>query len=300
MYFQAIKLILPALFKNKKLTFIVVVGTITLIGLSVAFNKWRQWFYDSVQAYNSHAIYLGLAAFTVLALIYVVVYGLASFYTRHLEFASRQYLYDKFSALIFKAHDAGIPNVEQRIQDDSLRFSKTSIALLKAILDSVVRLPVFLLLLAAVAKPWMLVVVLIYAIIGTIMSRKVANKLISAEYYQEGLEATLRRDLLDTLKNKSTVPTLKDIMANWSELALRQKYLSYYTSFYGQISVIFPFIMLMPMFLSKTIMLGTLFATSSAIEQVLGSLSVFVDSRDLVVDLNMTTKRLKEVEGVKK
>ena len=296
MYISALKLLLPALKENKRLTTLVISGTILMITLSVGFNKWRSFFYDNVQKYNEHNIYLGLGIFCILALLFVFIYGLSSYFTRHLEFKTREYLYNKLSLIAQQKHNSGVQNVEQRIQDDSLRFAKTSIALLKAILDSTVRLPVFLYILAAVAAPWMLLIVLIYAILGTLLSKKVASKLINAEYNQESLEAALRRDVIASLNEQKTLPTLKQIMLNWNELALRQKSLSYYTSFYSQISVIFPFIMLMPMFLSKSITLGVLFATSAAIEQVLGSLSVFVESRDLVVDLNMVTRRLKEME----
>lgn len=296
MYIQALKLLWPAIKENKKYAILVGLGTLSLIGMSVAFNKWRQYFYDKIQAYDTHSIYIGLLAFTILALVFVFIYGLTSFWTRYLEFGCRQYLYNKYAEVGNEIHQLGILNVEQRIQDDTNRFSRTAIALLKALLDSTVRLPVFLFILASTAKLWMVGVVLLYATIGTILSRRVASKLVSVEYVQESREATLRKDILQAFSTKSTLPDLKSIMENWKELALRNKYLSYYTSFYSQISVIFPFIMLIPLYLDKSIMLGTLFATSSAIEQVLGSLSVFVESRDLIIDLNMTCRRLKEME----
>lgn len=296
MYLYTLRLLKPALKENKKLTALVIAGTLIMVGLSVCFNKWREAFYNAIQAYDATKIYYGLGVFTALALVFVFVYGISSFYQRYLEFALRQYLFNKFSAIAQEKHDQGIVALEQRCQDDSLRLSQNALSLLKAVLDSSVRLPVFLFLLYSTAKLWMVGAVIIWAAIGTLGSRKVASKLITAEYFQESLEAKLRRELIQSLQSKLPLPTLKDIIANWQELALRQKYLSYYTSFYGQISVIFPFVMLMPLFLNHTIMLGALFATSSAIEQVLQSLSVFVESRDLVVNINMCGKRLKELE----
>lgn len=297
MYIQALKLLVPALKQNKKLAGLVISGVLSMIGMSTAFLKWREWFYNSIQKYDEPNIYLGLLVFTGLALIFVAIYGLTSFYTRYLEFATRQYLFNKFIIKARELHKSGLPVVEQRVQDDSIRFARTSIALMKSLLDASVRLPVFLCILAAVAKWWMLLVVLIYAVLGTLLSKKVANKLIIAEYHQESLEAELRRDIISyNNSDRIELPSLKTIIANWQELALRQKHLSWYTSFYGQISVIFPYCMLIPLFLSKTILLGTLFSTASAIEQVLGSLSIFVESRDLVVDLSMTSRRLKEME----
>jgi len=298
MYLAALKLLFPALRENKKLTGIVFGGVLIMIGMSTCFLKWREFFYNSIQQYDAPKIYLGLAIFTGLALIHVLIYGLTSFYTRYLEFGVRQFLFNKYILKSRDKHKEGVSVVEQRVQDDPLRFAKTSIALVKAILDSSVRLPVFLCILAAVAKWWMLVAVLVYAIAGTLLSKRVANKLIVAEYHQESLEAELRRDIIVYNNGlRLELPSLKYIIANWQELALRQKYLSWYTSFYGQISVIFPYCMLVPSFLNHTILLGTLFSTSSAIEQVLSSLSVFVESRDLVVDLNMTSKRLTEMEA---
>lgn len=298
MYFTALKLLFPALKQNKKLTALVFSGVLIMIGLSTCFLKWREFFYNAIQKYDAPSIYLGLAIFTGLALVYVFIYGLTSFYTRYLEFSVRQFLFNKYILKARDKHNNGVAVVEQKTQDDPLRFAKTSIALVKAILDSSVRLPVFLCILAAVAKWWMLVAVLVYAVVGTLLSKKVSNKLVAVEYVQESLEAELRRDIIFYNNNpqRLELPSLRSIVANWQELALRQKYLSWYTSFYGQVSVIFPYCMLVPSFLSHTILLGTLFSTSSAIEQVLSSLSVFVESREIVVDLSMTSKRLMEME----
>jgi putative ATP-binding cassette transporter len=289
MYLYVLKLIFPALKENKKNTAIVTIGTLSLIGLSVAFNKWRSFFYDKIQAYDAHSVYLGLLYFSVLAIAFVFIAGITVYYQRYLEFGCRQFLFNKYISRI----DSGVNNVEQIVQEDTIRISQNTLALLKATLDASIRLPVFLFILASTAKLWMVAVVVIYALGGTFFSRKVARKLIDAEFVQESLEAKLRRDLISTIKEKTELPTLKDIMSNWGELALRNKLLSYYTSFYGQISVIFPFIMLMPMFLDKTITLGVLFATTAAIGEVLSSLSVFIENRDILVNINMQAKRIK-------
>jgi vitamin B12/bleomycin/antimicrobial peptide transport system ATP-binding/permease protein len=297
MYLQILKMMIPALKENKKYTSLVVVGVLSMIVLSVGLNRWRQAFYNDIQAYHSHEIYIGLIYFTVLALSFVFVYGVTSFYTRYLEFGIRQYLFNKFIPHSKNVHQSGLTVVEQRIQDDSIRWARSSVALMKALLDAGVRLPVFLFILASIAKWWMLLIVLLYAIGGTIFSRVVAKKLIKVEYMQETYEAELRRDIIEYNNSKKfELPSLRQIIGNWQELALRQKHLSWYTNFFGQISYIFPYCMLVPMFLSKAILLGTLQASVAAIEQVLGSLSVLVDNRELVVDIQMTNSRIKEME----
>ena len=54
--------------------------------------------------------------------------------------------------------------------------------------------------------------------------------------------------------------------------------------------------MLLPLFLAKRLMLGDLFQIASGMDKVMESLSVLVDSRDIVVEMQMVTKRLGELE----
>ena len=293
MYIEALKILYPALRKQKKLISLVISGLLSMIALSVGFSYWRGYFYDNIQQYQVHNIWLGIYIFIGLALVNVVVYGMTSYFTRFLEFGIREFLYDKYSKVI---QDVDVPSKDQRLCEDTLRFAKTIIALIKAVIDASVRLPVFLFILWSVASPWMVLVVLVYAVFGTLGSKWVASKLVILEYSQEAKEARLRRAAIKSIEEHTEMPSLDEIRENWVLLAVRNKYLSYYTSFYSQLSVIIPFVMLLPLFLNHVILLGVLFQTAAAIEQVLGSLSVFVDSRDLVVDLQMVTTRLKELD----
>jgi putative ATP-binding cassette transporter len=291
MYLTALRMLIPAI-KIQKKNSVIVLGTIlAIIGLSVALNEWRGSFYSAIQIYDTKHIWSGIVEFIVLALACVFVYGISSFYQRYLEFGVREYLYNKYS----KGHKE-VPNADQRLQDDSLKWAKTSLALLRALIDAGVRLPVFLFILATIAKPWMVGIVIVYAALGTLGSRKVARPLVDLEFQQEQKEAELRRGLITAIETKDKYPLLTEVKLNWEKLAIRNKYLAYYTQFYSQISVIFPFIMLLPMYLSHAILLGILMQSSSAIEEVLKSMSIFVESRDLIIDLQMQTRRLSELE----
>lgn len=291
MYLKAIRILLPALKTQTKNAIIVLTTVLALIGLSVAFNNWRGFFYNSIQIYDTQKIWLGIGIFIALAMVNVVVYGLSSFYQRFLEFGVRESLYNRFTS----GHK-DVPNADQRLQDDTLKFARTSLNLMRALVDAAVRLPVFLWILASIAKPWMVAVVVVYALLGTLGSRKVAQPLVDLEFQQEAREAELRRSLILAIETKVKYPLLDRIKENWLLLATKNKVLAYYTSFYSQIGVILPFVMLLPLYLHHAILLGVLFQSSSAIEQVLQSMSIFVESRDLLVDLSMQTKRLGELE----
>src|SRR5256885_16265487 len=57
---------------------------------------------------------------------------------------------------------------------------------------------------------------------------------------------------------------------------LKQKQLGWFTSFYAQLAIIFPYIVVAPRFFSGAIPLGGIFQTASAVGQGQGSLSWFI------------------------
>ena len=293
MYIKALRILFPAIRQQKKLSALVISGILVGIGLSVAFNWWRGQFYNAIQRYDSHGVWIGIGIFTALAFIFVLVYGLTSFYTRKLEFSVREFLYDKYKNAILTAN---VPNKDQRAQEDLLKFSQISLSFLKAILDSALRLPVFLFILYSIISPWMLIIVVIYAILGTVGSKKVAEKLVKTEYQQEAKESNLRRKIIEAVESTHTMPSLDEVKQNWIVLAIQNKILSYFTSSYSQLGVIIPFLLLLPMYLSHVLLLGALFQATSAIDNVFDSLSVFVSCRDVIVGLQMTTMRISELD----
>ena len=136
----------------------------------------------------------------------------------------------------------------------------------------------------------------LYAVVGTILSKIVSKKLVNLEYQQQGKEADFRKKITYAVDNNSIFPTLDEIKINWRQLAHQNKLLQFFQSGFGQIGVILPYIMLIPLFLAKKILLGGLFQVAGAGNTVLDSLSVLVNSRQLLVELTMCTRRLKEME----
>lgn len=293
MYLQVWRLLFPALKENKKNSFLVVAGVLIMIALDVGFNSWRGLYYNALQIYDSKSVFLYLGLFCLLAIAYVLVYGFTSYFQRYLEFGVREHLFDKFSAT-WKS--SNVSNPEQRLSSDGIIFGQLSLSLLKAIITATVKLPVFLCILYTVASWWVASILFLYAIGGTILSQIVSRKLINLEYLQETKEAEFRKLITYAVDKNSTFPTLDDIKTNWKLLATQNKYLSFFTSGYDQAGVIFPYILLLPLYLSKKILLGSLFQVAGAAREVLDSLSILVNSRDIIVQLSMVTRRLTEME----
>jgi putative ATP-binding cassette transporter len=66
------------------------------------------------------------------------------------------------------------------------------------------------------------------------------------------------------------------VIANWWKLMLKQKQLTWLTSFYGQLAIIFPLVVVSPRYFSGQMQLGGIFQTASAFGQVQGALSWFI------------------------
>lgn len=294
-YKESLKILIPALKESKKFALLVLSSVLALIGIAVALNYWRGAFYNYLQVYDIPHVFLYLGIFTALASVAVVIEGLGNYWTRFLEFQIRESLYNKYKELWKLKQEASNP--EQRLAEDCIQFAQISISFCKTLINALVKLPVFLFILLSIANVWMVLVALAYAILGTVFSKIVAKPLVKLEFLQQQKEAEFRRTLtFEVQECRPVLPNLNDIKENWKELAKKNKMLTFFISGYGQIGIILPFVMLLPMYTAKKIALGTLFQAAQGMDNILESLSVLVGSRDIIVNMQMITKRLKELE----
>ena len=82
------------------------------------------------------------------------------------------------------------------------------------------------------------------------------------------------------------------VLSNYIALLLAKKRLTWFTVGFGQLAVVFPFVVAAPRFFSGAIQLGQLMQISSAFGRVQDSLSWFVDSYDALASWRATTDRL--------
>jgi putative ATP-binding cassette transporter len=86
------------------------------------------------------------------------------------------------------------------------------------------------------------------------------------------------------------------LLGNYLRLIRAQKNLIWFTSFFGQAAVIFPFLVAAPRFFSGAIQLGELMQISSAFGNVQDSLAWFVDNYSSLATWRATTDRLTSFE----
>jgi putative ATP-binding cassette transporter len=82
------------------------------------------------------------------------------------------------------------------------------------------------------------------------------------------------------------------VIRNWWQLMLKQKQLTWATSFYGQVAIIFPYVVVAPRYFSGAIQMGAIFQTASAFGAVQGALSWFITAYTQFATWKATVDRL--------
>src|SRR5262245_6910540 len=83
-----------------------------------------------------------------------------------------------------------------------------------------------------------------------------------------------------------------NIVGNWLAIMSRQKKLTFLTAGYGQVSSVFPFVVVSPAYFAGAIQLGGLMQTSSAFGSVQGALSFFVTAYRNIAEWRAVVERL--------
>jgi vitamin B12/bleomycin/antimicrobial peptide transport system ATP-binding/permease protein len=147
---------------------------------------------------------------------------------------------------------------------------------------------------------------LVYAVIGTVLTHLVGRALTALNFQQQRYEADFRFNLVRVRENSEQIALLDgeqterkrlldrfgNIVANWLAIMSRQKKLTFLTAGYGQVSSVFPFVVVSPAYFAGAIQLGGLMQTSSAFGSVQGALSFFVTAYRSLAEWRAVIERL--------
>lgn len=299
-----------------------------IVYLNVRFNEWYGVFYDALQNKNYAVYQQQLLVFTGLAVAYIIVAVYQIYFRQMLEIRWRrwltgQYLGDWMSRRAFyrmELKDYGTDNPEQRIQEDMRLLTDNTLRLSLGLLSSVVTLVSFLAILWGLSGPlsvnvsrialtipgYMVWFAFVYALFGSLLTHRIGWPLRLINFNQQRFEADFRYRMTRIRENAESIAlyggehderrnldgSFGNIWQNWWRLMLRQKTLTWFTSFYGQAAIIFPFLVGAPRYFSGAIQLGGLIQISSAFGQVQGALSWFIDAYPQLADWRATVDRL--------
>jgi putative ATP-binding cassette transporter len=212
--------------------------------------------------------------------------------------------------------DHGTDNPDQRIAEDLNLFVGSTLSLSLGLMSAVVTLVSFVAILwtlsgilevAGFTIPgYMVWIALIYAVAGTALTHLIGRPLIGLEFNQQRFEADFRFSLIRLRENSEGVALYRgeaeelsgfrarfgNVIGNWWAQMRKQKQLTWFTSFYAQAAIIFPFIVVAPRFFSGAMQLGGIFQTASAFGQVQGALSWFIGAYTQYANWKATVDRL--------
>ncbi len=293
---------------------VIVTLNLGLVYVTVLFNQWNRLFYNSIQNKDYGSFKTQLLRFSVLAFIYIAVSVYRLYLNQMLEMKWRRWLTSRYLER-WMTHQVyyhmevqrnGTDNPDQRIAEDIRLFTNGALSLSLGLLSSVVTLASFtgiLWALSGISQP--------YArrtrhshpgihglgcpylrVFRQLPDPLIGKALIALNFKQQHYEADFRFGLVRVRENAEGIALYRGeaseqenlnsrfvhILKNWWGIMKCQKRLTWFTSSYSQVAIIFPILVASPRFFSGAIQLGGLMQIASAFSNVQVALSWFIDN----------------------
>ncbi|MDU4962096.1 MAG: ABC transporter ATP-binding protein/permease [Sporomusaceae bacterium] len=294
----------------------------------VLLNEWNNRFYNALQNMDKDVFFSELGVFALLAAAYILVAVYQIYLRQMLEIKWRRwmtehYLNDWLKDRVYyrlQIIDTGTDNPDQRISEDLRLFAaytlKLSLGLLRALITLVSFIAILWRLSGEItipAGPWQLVVpgylvwaALGYALVGTWLTLKIGRPLVGLNFNQQRYEADFRFSLIRLRENSESIAfyggerqehrqfldRFRSVFLNFRQLMNQQKKLTWFTSGYFQIAIIFPYVVAGPRYFAGQIHLGGLMQIASAFGRVQEALSFIVDTYPELAEWRAVVNRL--------
>jgi vitamin B12/bleomycin/antimicrobial peptide transport system ATP-binding/permease protein len=298
------------------------------VWLNVKFNSWYNTFYNALQNKDWDVFITQLGIFSILAAAFIVTAVYQIYLQQWLQIRWRRWLTKRYLGrwleqgthyrMRLKGDQADNP--DQRIADDIRQFIANTLDIGIALLGSIVTLVSFVVILWNLSAATPLIIgsksfevpgylvwaALIYAIIGTWVTHLVGRPLVKLNFDQQRYEADFRFSLVRLRENAEQVTLLSgeeaeegrlrdrfaNVVRNWYGIMQRTKRLTFLTAGYNQVAIIFPFLVVSPVYFFGAMTLGGLMQVASAFGQVQSSLSFFVTAYTNIADWKAVLDRL--------
>jgi len=318
---------------GRGLLLVVIALQLFQVYLNIRFNAWYNTFYTALQNKNWDVFIYQFGIFAVLAVFFIVTAVYQLYLQQWLQIRWRGWLTEAYlerwlaegTHYRMRLRGDEADNPDQRIADDIKLFINATLDIGIALLGSIVTLISFVVILwnlsaatplmignASYQIPGYLVwAALVYAIIGTWVTHLVGRPLIKLNFDQQRYEADFRFSLMRLRENAEEVTLLAgepaeserlrdrfaNVVKNWHGIMSRTKRLTFLTAGYNQAAIIFPFLVVSPVYFFGTLTLGGLMQISQAFSQVQSALSFFVTAYSSIADWKAVLDRLAGFEA---
>lgn len=290
------------------------------VQVNVVVNAWYSPFYDLIQKMlssgggNVNDLYTGSLTFLYVAMVYVTIAVFNLFFVSHYVFRWRTAMNDYYTAHWKKLRT--IEGASQRIQEDTMRFAKTTeslgVSFIQALMTLMAFLPVLFQLSVHVkslpivgeiphALMWAAVS---WAVLGTVVLMLVGYKLPGLEFNNQKVEAAYRKELVygEDYEDRADPLTLKELFSkvrfNYFRLYFHYAYFNMVRIWYMQLDNLYGLFVLFPSIAAGTITLGLMMQISNVFGKVRESFQYLIESWPTIIELLSIYKRLKAFESV--
>ena len=289
------------------------------VQIDVKINEWFGTFYDMIQKAlaepNSITIeeyWGGLISFITLAAIYVGIAVLVSYFTAHFLFRWRTAMVEWYHSVYNYART--IEGASQRVQEDTIKFSRIMEGLGTSLIESVMVIVEFLPILLGLSigipifffGDWeygLVVGALIWSVGGTafLILLGILLRLVGVEYDLQKQEAAYRKMLViaeddENVRPKTIDELFNDVRKIHFTSYIRYLYFNIGRIAYLQANVLSAYVFLAPAIVAGVVTLGVMQQIIRAFGRVEGSMQYLLKSWPTIVELASVYKRLREFE----
>jgi peptide/bleomycin uptake transporter len=289
------------------------------VKIDVKINKWFGQFYDMIQKAlaTPNAITIGeywasLGTFIYLAMIYVALAVVISYFTAHFLFRWRTAMVEWYHAVYDKARK--IEGAAQRVQEDTIKFSRIMESLGTSLIESIMVMVQFVPILfgLSVGIPifffgdWqygLITGAIVWSVGGTLFLIGLGwlLRLVGVEYDLQKKEAAYRKILViaeddDTVRPKRIDELFADVRTIHFKSYIRYLYFNVGRIAYLQANVLSAYVFLAPAIVAGVVTLGVMQQIIRAFGRVEGSLQYLLKAWPTIIELASVYKRLREFE----
>jgi putative ATP-binding cassette transporter len=306
--------------------------TFTGVGLEKLFNDWYGRFYDALQNKQEGVFWHEILVFCLLAGLFILNGSTRAIVSPYLRLRWRRWLTRRYLAHWLDGRgyyrielQRSVDNADQRIAEDLNYLGLYTMQLFLGILNAVATLFTFIFVLWELSGPinlgfigldvtipgYMAVAAMVYAVFGSFFANRVGRRLIPLNFMQQRYEANFRFSLVRVRENAEGIALYNgegretdnlnlrfiDVFNNGWRVLFTQLQLTFYQVCYGQIAIIFPFLVTAPRYFLGALTLGEVMKTVGAFGQVQSALSFFIDNYTTLAELRAVMDRLKGLQA---
>jgi len=302
-------------------SFIILSSLWVQVKIDVKINEWFGQFYDMIQkalaspnAITIDEYWASLASFITLAGLYIALYVAISFFTAHFLFRWRTAMVEWYHSVYDRARK--IEGASQRVQEDTIKFTRIMESLGTSFIESVMILIQFvpILLGLSVGIPifffgdWqygLITGALLWTLGGTafLIGLGWILRLVGVEYDLQKKEAAYRKILVvaedDNSVRPKTINELFDEVRSIHFLSyIRYLYFNVGRMAYLQANVLSAYVFLAPAIVAGVVTLGVMQQIIRAFGRVEGSMQYLLKAWPTIIELASVYKRLREFENM--